>query len=97
VQELLDQIDEDLVRLDEIESRYGSHSNAYTGTVNRIRNRYYLAESLAAQLPTEDEDLGVKTPVRLNGIDMAVKSQDPEFVSWASEQLRLAELWEWDR
>jgi len=60
VQSLLDDINRDLEKLDQIEAHRGTAGNDYQGTVERIRNTYSLAESLAAKLPTDDDDSELK-------------------------------------
>jgi hypothetical protein len=55
----------------------------------------YQREIEARQEPEIDDNdaWGMKAPVRLNGVDMAIKSRDPEFSEWAREQVRLVEMW----
>ena len=100
VQQLLSDIDRDLIKLERIEATYGTAGNDYRGTVDRIRNSFSLAEGLWAEIEqreqSEPDDGEMKSPVMLNGVGMAVKSQDPDFIKWANEQMRLAEMRNWE-
>ena len=105
IHELLNQIDDDIYQLDRIEASYhrvglaADNDPEYQRIANRARDRFLLAEDLAAQLGIgEEEEREVKSPVMLNGVEMAVKSSsgDDEFIEWAREQIQLADMWDWD-
>jgi len=104
IHELLNQIDDDIYQLDRIEASYhrvglsADNDPEYQRIANRARDRFLLAEDLAAQLGIgeEEEDREVKSPVILNGVTMAIKSRDPDFIEWAREQIELANLWNWE-
>jgi hypothetical protein len=102
VQELIDKLNSDLDELDRIEAYYGEvpqRDDRYQRLADRARNRFSLAESYQAEIEGQEPEIddndawGVKAPVRLNGVDMAIKSRDPEFSEWAREQVRLMEMW----
>ena len=102
--DLLDKIEGDIREIENIEARYArvglspEGDQDYQRLVNQADDRLSLSDDYEQRLGIgeEEEDREVKSPIMLNGVVMAVKSRDPDFIEWAREQIELADMWDWD-
>jgi len=103
--DLLNKIEGDIREVENIEASYHrvglspEGDQDYQRLVNQANDRLSLADYYEQQLgidQSESDDREVKSPVILNGVTMAIKSRDPDFIQWAREQIELANLWNWE-
>ena len=97
VQELLREIEEDEAQFDSITESYRrvglspEKDPVYWELADRIRDNFYQAGDLYSKLPQDSDDLDIgemKSQREYSGA--AIKSQDPEFIDWANDQMKLA-------